>query len=680
MSAPRISIIDNIIRNWFPIVGILFLVAGMSYLFYEGIWHNLNEVGRLTLGFLCGVLLISGSYPLEKASKIVSDSILAGGLLMLYVSLIFGSRFEATEHQALIPEVWALIIATLFTLGVAFFSYARHSRYVLLIGIAGGYLTPFFIGQSGQFNEFVKETGVFQYNLPVTAFLLYFLAINIAILLTANKFFLKGIGLLNTLGLFVGTTSLSYFIGGQFPNNTNQLALFSVTVFGLHIATMTVNARKFENETDPYLIAGYLLPLVWYSAMLNAFVEPYFPRSVIAGLLLGSAIIYFVGWHYLRQVIDRQQHTSLYLGGILSVVMAVIKLQHHFQHYDGLIFALSALVFGSLYILRPVPQREMAFLLFACFGVLMTLLHLYAIDMPSFWFLSGTTIAVSFTVAPFLLGSFFPRRKDEGESLKSFREVGSYMALGSIIVLVFLDLVRMEGIPKSLLLFTMPAAVTAYASYSVESTANKITLIKLSLLLSVAGFCSSLLIVIGRFYPFPSDVQMFATQESFMGAATLAVIFILKLSIKRLSRETHEQTNPAFGPVWAFFLVFSFYTVLWAAMTHEIMALFNSLDIDIESKNMRGIRAFATTIWWVSLAGWMIFLGVKNNSNNNQKNIGFGLFALTIFKILFVDLYSINTNLKVFVFMMVGIVMLAISFFANKQLSAKLHLESMRSD
>lgn len=101
MKTPRVSIIDDIIRNWFPIVGILFVVAGMSYLFYEGIWQKLNETGRLTLGFLSGVALISGSYPLEKTSKIIADSILAGGLLMLYVSLTFGSRFETTEQQAL---------------------------------------------------------------------------------------------------------------------------------------------------------------------------------------------------------------------------------------------------------------------------------------------------------------------------------------------------------------------------------------------------------------------------------------------------------------------------------------------------------------------------------------------------------------------------------------------------
>lgn len=680
MNAPRISVIDDIIRNWFPIVGILFLVAGMSYLFYEGIWQNLNEVGRLTLGFLSGVLLISGSYPLEKSSKIVSDSLLAGGLLMLYVSLIFGSRFDATEHQAIIPEVWALIIATLFTLGVAFFSYTRHSSYVLLIGILGGYLTPFFIGQTGQFNEFIKEEGVFQYDLPFTAFLIYFLAINVAILLTANKFFLKGIGLLNTLGLFIGTSSLSYFLGGQFQNNAGELALFSITIFGLHIAAMSVNARKFEKATDPYLIAGYLLPLVWYSGMLNVFIEPYLQRSVVAGLLFGSALIYFAGWHYLRQVTDRHQHTALYLGGILCLVMAIIKLQHHFQHYDGLIFALVALGFGLLYILHPVTQRELAFLLFACFGVLMTLLHVNAIDMPSLWFLSGNTLAISISVAPFLIGKAFPMRKDEGESLKSFREVGFYMAFGSIFVLLFLDLVRMEGIPKSLLLFTLPAAITAYASYAVESTTHKITLIKLSLSLVVAGFCSSLLIVIGRFYPFPSDVHPLATPESFMGATTLAVIFILKLNLNRLFRADSEKTNLLFGPVWSFLMVFSLYTVLWAAISHEIMAVFNTLSIDIESKSMRGIRAFATTIWWVSLAGWMIFLGVKNNAMSDQKNIGFGLFALTIFKILFIDLHNINTNLKVFVFLMVGVLMLAISFFANKQVSARLNIGSIKSD
>lgn len=670
MNTPKISIIDDIIKNWFPIVGILFVVAGMSYLFYEGIWQKLNETGRLTLGFLTGVALISGSYPLEKTSKIIADSILAGGLLMLYVSLIFGSRFETIEQQALIPELWALLIATLFTIGVAFFSYSRQSQYVLLIGILGGYLTPFFIGQGDQMATFIKEEGGFRYDLPLMAFLIYFVAINIAILLTANKFFLKGIGLLNTLGLFIGTTSLSYFMGGQFPEDPYHLALFSIAVFGLHIAAMCVNAKKFEKETDPYLIAGYLLPFAWYTAMLNVFIEPHLERSAIVGLLFGGAVIYFAGWHYLRQAIDRQQHTALYLGGILSVVMAIIKLHLYLQQYDGLIFALAAFVFGLFYYVRPALQREMAFFFFASFGVLMTISHFHAMNLPSLWFLSGKTIAVSLAVSPFLLGGKFPERGDEDENLKFFRELSYYLAITAIAVLIFFDLVHMEGVPRSLLFLTIPAAITAYVSHVADSGTTRIMLTKLSLFLAAVGFFSTLLTIIGRFYPFPTNIHPLATPESFIGTGTLVLILVLKRNLKRLANANEEKTSQAFGPTWRFFMVFSLYTVLWATLTHEIMASFNSLDIDLESEKIRGIRSFATTIWWTFLAGWMIFVGVRNSVMENQKNIGFGLLALTIFKIFFIDLHHINTNLKVFVFLTVGGLMLAISFFANKRVSA----------
>jgi len=61
----------------------------------------------------------------------------------------------------------------------------------------------------------------------------------------------------------------------------------------------------------------------------------------------------------------------------------------------------------------------------------------------------------------------------------------------------------------------------------------------------------------------------------------------------------------------------------------------------------------------------MIFIGVKNNALVNQKNIGFGLLSLTIFKILIIDLSSLNTNFKVFV--LIGLLMLYISYVANKK-------------
>ena len=66
----------------------------------------------------------------------------------------------------------------------------------------------------------------------------------------------------------------------------------------------------------------------------------------------------------------------------------------------------------------------------------------------------------------------------------------------------------------------------------------------------------------------------------------------------------------------------------------------------------------------------MIFIGVKNSALVNQKNIGFGLLSLTIFKILIIDLSNLNTNFKVFVFMLIGLLMLYISYVANKKTGA----------
>ena len=196
-------------------------------------------------------------------------------------------------------------------------------------------------------------------------------------------------------------------------------------------------------------------------------------------------------------------------------------------------------------------------------------------------------------------------------------------------------------------------------------------LIKLSLSLAVAGFFSSLLTIIGRFHPFPSDVYLLDTPVSFMGAVTLILILVLKRNLLELTIANEEKTNHNFNSIWQFFMVFSLYTVLWATITHEIMALFNSMDINLENEKIRGIRSFATTLWWVFLAGWMIFLGVSNSMMENQKNIGFSLLSIAIFKILFIDLYHINTNLKVFVFLAVGGLMLTISFIANKQTSVE---------
>lgn len=662
MAALHKSVVDDIIKNWFPIVGILFVVAGMSYLFYEGVWQNLNESGRLILGFLTGIALISGSYPLEKKSKIIADAVLAGGLLMLYLTLIFGSRFQTENVQVLIPEAWALIIATLFTLGVAFFSYTRQSQYILLIGILGGYLTPFFIGETGSFKQFIGDTGVFHYDLPLPAFLIYFAAINIAILIVSSRFFLRSIGLLNSLGLFIGTLSLAFFMGGDFPDNANNIAAFLIIIVALHIGSMCVNAKKFATETDPFLLIGYLLPLAWLVLCMNSFLDKYIGGTVLTVLLLVCSAIYFGGWYFLRKTLNQHRHIALYLGGIISIVLAITKLHPQLHHFDGPALAVVSLIFGGLYFVKPLAEREMSFLIFALFGTLLALWHINELSLPDFGVFRGTTLVLIFCLLPFLLGNFFPVREDEHADLKSFRGFSCYFAGMFILLLLFLDLIRIQGIPLSFLFFTLPAAIIGFLSFKQISDSSKITLIKTSIVLAGFGFITTLMAIINHFNPFPKEIKFLASSQSLVGFSTLAVLFLLSLNLKKVQHSNLEIYNDKFDSLWQFMLTLLLYVSLWSTSTHEVLALFNTLDFHVE-----GIKSFATTIWWTCLGAYMIFVGVKDSSLVNQKNIGFGLLSLTVFKILIIDLHNLNTNFKVFVFMLVGMLMLYISYVANKK-------------
>lgn len=656
------SVIDDIIKNWFPIIGILFVVAGMSYLFYEGVWQKLNETGRLILGFLTGLIMISGSYAFEKSTKIIADSILGGGILMLYLTLIFGSRFQTENIQALIPETWALIIATLFTLSVAFFSYTRRSQYILLVGILGGYLTPFFIGESGGLKQFIADTGVFHYNLPLPAFLIYFAAINLAILIVANHFFLRGIGLLNSLGIFIGTFSLSFFMGGEFPDNAANIAAFIMLVVALHVGAMCINAKNFNKETDPYLLSGYLLPLAWFAVSMNSFLERHIDNLVLSAMSLGCAAIYFGGWHYIRKTLNQSQHTALYIGGIIAIILAITKLHPVINYFDGPILALVAMVFGTLYRINPLKQRELSYFIFSQFGFLVTAWHLDRVPMPDLGMFHGTTLVLIFSLIPFLFSIWFPERKDEHDDVKTYRSFFAYFAGGLITLLILHELVLIKDIPRSFLFFTLPSAFTCYLSYKNARYSFKLWMIKISLLLAGAGFFTTLMTIIDRFNPFPENVNFFSTSPALVGLSTIVVLTLLNFHVKKLAVEIKELVNNSFNTLWQFFLIFMLYLSIWSTFSHEMMALFNTLGLDGE-----GLRNFAITIWWVCLSVFMIFIGVKNNALVNEKNIGFGMLSLTIFKILFIDLYYLNTNFKVFVFMLVGLSMLYISFVANKK-------------
>jgi len=184
---------DRIIQKIFPILGVLMIAGGLGYFLYTGFWDQVGKSGRLGAGFLLGMVAIFSGYNFQKKLKSFADTVIGGGIIILYITLIYGGRFEtASEMNQLIPEGFALFVSALFSGTVAFYAQERNSSQILSVGILGAYLTPFWIGQVGSFED---------YSVSYLGFLFYFLAINISLMLASFRMNSFGLMSLNSLGL-----------------------------------------------------------------------------------------------------------------------------------------------------------------------------------------------------------------------------------------------------------------------------------------------------------------------------------------------------------------------------------------------------------------------------------------------------------------------------------------------
>ncbi len=188
---------DRIIEKLVPIVGVILFIMGLGYLIYTSVWQDMAVAMRLGLGFFTSILIIGGAFSFSDRLKYFANIVMGGGILLLYGTLIYGSR--ATEMaEAVIPEVATLVSAVFFTILVTYFASMRKSKAILIIGLIGAYLTPFVIGQND----------IWASSLSFNAYLIYFAAINMVVFLLGREIVVSDLIPLNLIALFVGSSSI----------------------------------------------------------------------------------------------------------------------------------------------------------------------------------------------------------------------------------------------------------------------------------------------------------------------------------------------------------------------------------------------------------------------------------------------------------------------------------------
>lgn len=128
-------------ENLFGKIGILVLVVGMGLFVKYAIDNNwINEVFRTVLGFVVGAGLLVLSQKLRKGYRTFSSLLAGGGFAIFYVTVSM-----AYHYYGLFSQTAAFILLVVLTVLISFLSVFYDRRELAIITLAGGFISPFLV-------------------------------------------------------------------------------------------------------------------------------------------------------------------------------------------------------------------------------------------------------------------------------------------------------------------------------------------------------------------------------------------------------------------------------------------------------------------------------------------------------------------------------------------------------
>lgn len=216
-SRPKTNFEQFIGEKLISIAGIAILVLGIIFSVKWAIDRNLiSDGGKVLIGIFSGTALIGIAHRLTKNYRTFSSILAGGGIAVLYFSI-----YEAYQAYHLVNQTIAFLIVVLITGLAVILSLIYDKKELAIIGIVGGFCTPFLVSNgSGNFQVLFS----------------YLLILNIGMFLLA---YFKKWDLLNiicyvfTLLIFSGWTS-----NKALPADAGYGFLFTVlfylVFFGMH--------------------------------------------------------------------------------------------------------------------------------------------------------------------------------------------------------------------------------------------------------------------------------------------------------------------------------------------------------------------------------------------------------------------------------------------------------------
>ena len=648
--------IDTIIAKFVPVIGALLFITGLWYLIYTSVWEAMTMEFRLWLWFFTSLVIIGTAFTLSDKLRYFADVVMGWWILLLFWTLIYGSRATDLANIA-IPEQATLFTAIIFTFWVSYLASLRKSKVILVLWLLWAYLIPFVIGQDG----------VWASNVSFNAYLIYFIAVNLSVLIVSRELSTYDIIPANLVWLFISTFSIYSLTFSQVWGDVSFFSgeNFSVILLALIViasaASIVYTSRFFTTKEDIWISLWYLVPVLWFLFMSTALTTVDTGFLFVATALVSGS--YFAGWYMLWYfTTSRSQHYALYIAWIIALVKAIFVIFPELNFYVWIVTSYLALLFLLLYNLwEQKIERLFAAILFSFFWALISLINIYwgvvEVQFTVFW-------AVASLIPAILIGWVVRAIWKESEEVRGFTDV--YSGLAALLAIIIIALEFVFSINPIFVFFILPWFITVLIAYlQKKPNVQRFSLAWAWAVWLTIGFFPSFFTLLASLVPgYADDFSFlhwpwFLVNSHFTFAIFAAVSYYLTLRISRQLQAEKSDEKPSF------LLVISFYTVILLVVNFFIITLFNDIWV---AQTTWGLRAVATTFWWTLLSMIMLYIWITNGKiYASEKIIWIILLGLTVFKIIFYDLSEMDMDRKIIVLMVAGWIIMMFSYFVQSK-------------
>jgi len=299
---------ENLINK----IGIGVLVLGIAFFVKYAIDQNwINAIGRVSIGVLCGGLLIGIAHRLRKSFKAFSSVLVAGGLAVLYFTITI-----AFQQYGLFSQTAAFAIMIVITAFAVIMSIAYDRMELAVIAIVGGFATPFMVS-TGEGNYVVLFT--------------YLMILN------------------------SGMLTLAYFKKWNLVNIVCYI--FTIILYGGWLSTKVLNT-----PSAPYVGALLFATLFYFTFFLMNIIYNIREKAkfiaIEISLLLSNTFLYYAAGMIVLARIHGGDYQGLFTAtlGIFNCVFAFLLYKND-RADRNLVFMLIGLVLTFISLAAPVQLK-----------------------------------------------------------------------------------------------------------------------------------------------------------------------------------------------------------------------------------------------------------------------------------------------------------------------------------